>query len=174
MNDRESDLRFGARNHLLVTDDQFVRGSLRPLRGRMADHLRTTTRPWLSMSDAEIFFFDDSDQQHFERLHIPLHQVIFAHEYIDLSGDPHLQSKGHAAEEFIAVALLGALAVRGRLKRQSLEQDNRFLTLVAPEFLTTDEASLGRVQPLKGLPWILIQRDKIRVLLEDEIASSGP
>lgn len=158
----------GTRNHLLLTDELLLRGNLHPLRGRLADHLRRSGGQCLTLEDVELRFLDSGDSQEFVRLHVPTERVVFAHEYVDLASDPHLRVSVVSEARIPAVVMLDSVSLNGEVSRRQLQSDDPFILLRDPRMLTADEEATRRVAPLRGLPWILIGRRHVQVVIEDE------
>jgi len=152
-----------ARNHLLVTRALALKGTVESVVGRLSDHLRSSGRATATVLDAHATWMEDGSQQELPQVFVSLQQVLFAHEYVDMSGDPHLQAmNAPRVKQRYRVVVDGApgLVLLGSMTPPHVEA-SPFIVLDAPEWDGEWANRLENAGTLSNLPYLLINQSRI-------------
>lgn len=153
-----------ARNHLLITPDLAVKGTISRVAGRLSDHLGHFERPMLTVENAEITFFTTFERAETMTMDIAFDHILFAHEYVAMSGDPHLQAmnRGPVPDRYrIVMAGMAELALTARLKNAPTQWKRRFVVVTEPETEDVGGCPPGLTDAIDGLPYLLANRDRV-------------
>jgi hypothetical protein len=159
-------------NHLFLTQRFLVKGTVRTGELRLSSFLNTVRRPWLAVEDATFLEFDRPDRGVAKHLSLRLSDVLLAHEYLDLSGDPLRKSLAQSErDDFSSFAIHFRAPSRfeliGRIRREALEsgQGDEFFVVLDPllrGFEERDgEQAPDEVKALKGLNFAILNRAQV-------------
>ena len=152
------------RNHLLLTPEFSVKGTLARVAGRLSDHLVNHERSHLQVLDAETTFFTTFEKAHAVEAEVARDHVLFAHEYVAMSGDPHLQAMNRApVPDRYRIVMAGAagLSLVARLRNAAPHSERRFLVVTEPEVKDVGGCPPGMIELLSGLPYLLVNRSRV-------------
>ena len=156
------------RNHLLATGSSFVRGLITPTMGRLGDHLRTWQKPFVTVTNAEVRNAFNNEIYEAEQVHVQIDSVVWAHEFVALSGDEH-QRRLYRGEDEVPVRLListpAGLSIDGFQSLASLAQTSRFFVLTIAQAVGASEAAAAHAEVLSSLPYILVNRSAPAVIV---------
>ena len=150
-----------ARNHLIITRDLILQGTIEPVLGRLSDHLRNYERPMLTLGDARATWLQNGAQQELPEVSVSIKRVLLAHEYVDMSGDPHMQAMNatEVGRRYrIVMADVPGLILVGGLKTVP-DARQGFLVLEAPA--VDGEGPEGLLEAVRNLPYLLVNEDLI-------------
>jgi len=156
-----------AKNHLLVTETLAMKGQVANVVGRLADHLGNYERPTLRVEDTETTFFTTFDRVGAAIAEVSRAHILFAHEYVAMSGDPHLQAMDEAqAQDRYRIVVAGApgLSLTACLKNERTQWERRFLVLAEPEIEDVGGCPAGMADSLEGLPYLLVNRERVETI----------
>lgn len=157
-----------ARNHLLITDSHAVSGLVSPVAGRLLNHLRNWSKPRLLVKDALVVHLHTGESETSGEVYLPARSLILAHEYVDLASDPHLRTL-HEPGERISVRLglsgIRGASLRGQMDQTHLDGQAPYFVLHAPKLIAPRDASRDLVETMKNLRYIIVNRDRINLLL---------
>ncbi|MAG57986.1 MAG: hypothetical protein CMJ83_17005 [Planctomycetes bacterium] len=159
------------RNHLLLTESIAAKGDVTPCAGRLVDHLGNSAKPVLNLVNVEITWLLTGETEEVAELVLKLDQVLFAHEYVAMSSDPHLAAMSTEEQiPSVRISMVGASGLRigGRMRNSSLEWQRPFMVMQRPqiELLRDDAARLA--SQLQDLPYLLVNRDRIEAFFVTE------
>ena len=152
-----------ARNHLIVTRDLILKGTIEPVLGRLSDHLRNCEHPMLTLVDARATWLQNGARQELPEVSVSMKRVLLAHEYVDMSGDPHMQAMnatGVGRRYRIVMASLPGLLLVGGLKTLPNARHG-FLVLEEPSVESAGGDTEGVAEAVKDLPYLLVNEDLI-------------
>ena len=165
MNDSDPRYHLGTRNHLFIGEGLLIVGELFPKGERLVDHLNHCATHFVDIHAAELRAGEAVDQS--ERISLRIDAVSLAHEYVGLSGDPHLKQHAEPSTRPAQILLDSPPGVRihGKLRPDQLEGAHRFLVLMEPTAVGLPSAA---AKSLEGLPYLLVNRDRIQCILYPE------
>jgi len=152
-----------ARNHLIVTRDLVLKGTIEPVLGRLSDHLRNYERPMLTLLDAAATWVQSEAEQDLPQVSVAVRRVLLAHEYVDMSGDPHMQAMnatGVGRRYRIVMADLPGLILVGGMKTLPNARHG-FLVLEEPSVDSDGGSPEGLARAVQDLPYLLVNEDLI-------------
>ena len=156
----------GTRNHLLITPEVVCRGVVTPCAGRLADHLRSLGRRELVLRDVT-YAVAGGPKQTAREMQIATSELIAAHEYVALGGDPGQRTRPDpllvVAVRCVILGMRGT-TVAGTIERPALEWQRRFLAVQHPEVAGTTDESRAFADAVRGLPYVLLHRERIEAL----------
>jgi hypothetical protein len=157
------------RNHLLATPRLLARGRVTPLSARLVDHLCGEPRAWFRVEDSEVTEVESGLTYQTPSLFLSTAHVVLAHEYVDLGGDQHLRHMFREKEAVRVRVLLDRLpgiTLLGVMRNGPMAWDRRFVVIQEPR-VEGDSARSGHLATaVNGLPYLLVNRDRIEALYE--------
>lgn len=154
------------RNHLIVTDSLKARGQIRHVPGRLGDFLRAREAPTIRIEDVEVELGPEGEGIPWSSATLNLGHVTFAHEYVDVASDLHLQSSDVTERVPVAV-VLQSLTLRGRMAPQEILTPRRFFSLTEVEVTMAEGDGQWLADAIRSVSWLLINRDRVQAILEE-------
>src|SRR5262249_39502809 len=142
-------------NHLFVTQRFLLKGNVRTGDLRLSSFLNSLRRPWLTLENATLVEFDRPDRVAAKQFSLRLSDVLFAHEYLDLAGDPLRKSLAPSEQDFRTFLLHFRAPCRlemlGKIRREALEsgKGDEFLVSLDPQLRGLAEAEDGNQPPAR-------------------------
>jgi len=166
-------------NHLFLTQRFLVKGNVRTSELRLSSFLNSVRRPWLAVEDATILEFDRPDRVTTKQYALRLSDVVLAHEYLDLSGDPLRKSLAQSErDDFRSFSIHFRAPCRlemvGRIRREALEsgQGDEFFVALDPLLRgfeeKEDEQLPAEVKSLKSLNYAILNRAQVHAFFPYE------
>jgi hypothetical protein len=159
------------RNHLLLTEDYAISGLISPMAGRLVDHLRNVRKPYLSLRDGRVLDLKSRSIESANDVLVTVNSILLAHEYIDAGSDQHLRGI-HAQHKRIPVRLklqgIPQATLQGTLEESGLDWQTPFVVLTKPELDLDGESDSGHQDILRGLAYIIVNRDRINLLIRGQ------
>lgn len=162
-------------NHLFVTARFVVKGTARTGDLRLSSFLNAARRPWLPIDHVTFSDLVTGEKIAARRAMLRLADVLFAHEFLDLAGDPVRKKLAQGqAPDFRMVSSYfrppSRLEMVGRVRRESLDPagSDDFFVVVEPLLRGIDEAQKGELEALKNLPYAIVQRSQLHGYFEYE------
>lgn len=147
-----------ARNHLIITRDLILKGTIDPVAGRLSDHLRNYGGSMLPVFHAQATWLPGGLEQELPQVAVAIRRILLAHEYVDMSGDPHMQAmnaSGVGRRYRIVIADLPGLILLGALKSPPTGREG-FLILDQPEVHDQGDAPTEVADAVRGLPYLIV------------------
>jgi hypothetical protein len=163
-------------NHLFLTQRFLVKGMLRTGELRLSSFLNSVRRPLLALDHVTFVDLQRSDRITAKRATIRLEDVLLAHEYLDLAGDPlrkklaqpELQDHRMVSAYFRAPSRLEVL---GRVRRDVLESASReeFFVVMEPLLRGLEEhEKRDDLRALDDLAYAIVNRTQLHAWFEYE------
>jgi len=155
-----------ARNHLLITSQHVVRGTVVPCPGRLSDVLRRSARRWLPVEDAEItplVSVAQASPRTIPGLRLSRSSVLLAHEYVALGGDRHQRTRDQEVPSLAVTVVfepLPGVTLHGRLREKKLEKEEQLLVLFEAEIAGMGEDARALAATVSGLPYLLVNLER--------------
>ncbi len=161
----------GTRNHVLLTPNLVCRGVVFPCLGRLSDQLRNTVKPTVVMKDVEIRTLPGNERRGASELRLALEEILFAHEYVSLGGDPfRLVEHGRETLRDLSLSFSGlpGIWLRGEGQLPPLDATPRFFVVGMPRLEGSGPLADALRREISGLPYLLVHRDRIAALVVDD------
>lgn len=162
-------------NHLFLTPRFVVKGNARTGDLRLSSFLNSVRRPWLVIDHATLIDTTTQDRIATKQATLRLADVIFAHEYLDLGGDP-LRKKLAQTEQhdFRMLSLYFKAPCRlemlGRVRHDAMDpaQGDDFLVVMEPLVRGFAESDSDEVKALKELTYAIVNRSQVHGFFQYE------
>jgi hypothetical protein len=162
-------------NHLFLTQRFLIKGNVRTGDLRLSSFLNSVRRPWLAVENATLVDLRHPDRVLAKQATIRLADVIFAHEFLDLSGDP-LRKKLAQPEQndFRMLSLFFRAPCRlellGRIRHDALDagQGDDFFVVMEPLLRGFEDKDAAEVQALKNLSYAIVNRAQVDCFFQYE------
>ncbi len=166
-------------NHLFLTPRFLIKGNVRTGDLRLSSFLNAARRPWLALENATVVDLERPDRLAAKQFSVRLADVLLAHEYLDLSGDPLRKSLAQPEpDQFRMFSLyLRApcrLEVLGKIRREALEsgQGDDFFVVLDPLLRGFEESDPAQLPPeakaLKNLSYAILNRAHVHCYFQYE------
>ncbi len=170
-------------NHLLVTQRFLVKGTVRTGDLRLSSFLNAVRRPWLAIENVTFTELVSGEKIVARRATLRLADLLLAHEYLDLAGDPIRKrlAQADAAEgqalprsEYRMVSAWfrapSRLEILGRIRQNVLDAatSDEFFVMQEPLLRGVDEATANLLLPVKDLPYAIVHRAQLHGWFEYE------
>ncbi|HMS18459.1 MAG TPA: hypothetical protein PKA37_16570 [Planctomycetota bacterium] len=156
------------RNHLLLTDRYAISGMISPIAGRLVDHLRTFSKPCLAIRDARVLTLTTGTIETSDEALLTTKSLVLSHEYVDCGSDQHLRTV-HEHYDRVPVRLklegFAQSTLRGYIEASGLDWQTPFLVLKSPELELHGPEDEGHRDVLRGLSYVIVNRDRINLLI---------
>ncbi len=162
-------------NHLFVTARFVVKGTVRTGELRLSSWLNAQRRPWLQVEQATFADLLTGEQVAARRASLRLADVLFAHEFVALQGDP---VRRRLAEEQPADFRMASCWFRaparfellGRVRREVLDPAavDDFFVMREPLLRGGDARDLPALAPCRNLSYAIVQRAQLHGFFEYE------
>src|SRR5262249_11263177 len=159
-----------------VTQRFLVKGNVRTGDLRLSSFLNSVRRPWLTIENATLVDFERPDRVAARQLTLRLADVLFSHEYLDLSGDPLRKSLVQPEQDFRTFSLYFRAPCRlemlGKIRREALEsgQGDDFFVALDPQLRGLDEGDETELPPevtgLKSLSYAILNRAQVHCFFQ--------
>ncbi len=149
------------RNHLLATHSTLVHGLVSPMVGRLGDHLRTYSRPYLTVEDAQVHDLEQGTITRVPSMMLQLEVVLWAHEFVALAGDEHRRKITQPEERGpvrVRFADPRGLECTGLVANTVLSNMSRFFVLLDPVTGAAGPLAEKHADAMRGLHYVLINR----------------
>lgn len=152
-------------NHLFLTQRFLVKGNVRTGDLRLSSFLNSVRRPWLAIEGATLIDLRNPDRIYSKAVTLRLDDVIFAHEFLDLAGDP--LRKSLALPEKNGFRMLSLyfrapcrLEMLGRARHDAVEAGpgDDFFVVMEPLLRGFDEKDPAELQALKNMTYAIVNR----------------
>jgi hypothetical protein len=166
-------------NHLFLTQRFLVKGNVRTGELRLSSFLNAQRRSWVAIENATIVDLEREDRVVAKQLSLRRDDVVFAHEYLDLSGDPLRKSLAQQEQDDYRMFSLYFRApcrfeMLGKVRRDVLEsgQGDEFFVVMDPllrGFAERDpEQHAAEVKGLKSLSYAILNRAQVHCFFQYE------
>lgn len=162
-------------NHLFVTARFVVKGSVRTGDLRLSSFLNAVRRPWLQVENVTFSDLASGEKVSAHRAMVRLADVLFAHEFLDLAGDPIRKQLAQAeSPDFRMVSSWFRAPARfemvGRVRREALDpsSSDEFFVVLEPLLRGGADESARELEALKNLPYAIVQRAQLHAWFEYE------
>jgi hypothetical protein len=162
-------------NHLFLTQRFLIKGNVRTGDLRLSSFLNSVRRPWLTIDQATLIDLRHPDRVLIKQMTVRLADVIFGHEFLDLSGDPLRRSLAQQeSNDFRMLSVFFRAPCRlemlGRIRHESLEsgQGDEFFVVMEPLLRGFEDKDAAEVQALKNLPYAIVNRAQVDCFFQYE------
>ncbi len=160
---------------LLATDDVLIRGHVETGGRRLSDFLNATPRTFLEVHEAGVTAHGAVETVRYDSLLVKLDEVLLAHELVEAGGDQVLKALADAERDLAGIRLELAcrrrITVSGRVPQRLFAREDlgssRFIVVDAPEVDGVPPG--GGAGPLRGLPYLIVNRTRIALALRTPI-----
>jgi hypothetical protein len=154
------------RNHLLATESLVIRGLVAPLVERLGDYLRNEHRHFLPVMNAEVRDLATGNVTSAESLRVGVDAILWAHEFVALTGDDFRRRHHEAIDERSVVVTLDrpeGLTIAGS-QAVSWAQDARFFVVRRPKAEGRSEVAARHAEIIATLPYLLVRRGAVALI----------
>jgi hypothetical protein len=162
-------------NHLFLTQRFLVKGNVRTGDLRLSSFLNSVRRPWLSIENATLIDLRLPDRVFAKTTTLRLADVILAHEFLDLAGDPLRRSL--AVQEQNDFRMLSIyfrapcrLEMLGRARHDAVDAGtgDEFFVVMEPLLRGFDDKDAADVQALKNMNYAIVNRRQVHCFFQYE------
>jgi hypothetical protein len=147
------------RNHLIATEHVVVRGLVSPLACRLGDHLRSVTRHFITVVDAEVRTVLTDQVTTADLVRVGVERILWAHEFVALSGDDFRRRHKEAGQEnpvIITMDRPAGLVIAGWQTDSAASQDLSFFVVKKPRPEASTPLGLKHAELMAPLSWVLL------------------
>jgi len=162
-------------NHLFMTQRFLVKGNVRTGDLRLSSFLNSARRPWLTIESASLIDLRHPDRVFTKAVTLRLADVIFAHEFLDLAGDPlrrslALPEKNDFRMLSIYFRAPCRLEMLGRARHDAVEAGtgDDFFVVMEPLLRGFDDKDGADAQALKNIPYAIVNRQQVHCYFQYE------
>jgi len=162
-------------NHLFLTQRFLVKGNVRTGELRLSSFLNSVRRPLLDVDNITMIDLERGDRIVARRATVRLADVLLAHEFLDLAGDPLRKRLAQPeSSEFRMVSVYfrapSRLELLGRVRHDVFEpvQGDDFFVVMEPLVRGFDEKLAADAEQLKSLTYAIVNRSQIHCYFEYE------
>ncbi|MSR45777.1 MAG: hypothetical protein EXS13_01700 [Planctomycetes bacterium] len=162
-------------NHLFVTPRFVVKGTVRSGALRLSSFLNAARRPWLTIDEVTFTDLESGEKISARRATLRLADVLFAHEFLDLGGDPVRRKLAQSeTPDFRMVSAWfrapARLEIVGRARREALDPaaTDDFFVLLEPLLRGIVPSQAAALEPCKNLSYAIVQRSQLHGYFEYE------
>lgn len=162
-------------NHLFLTQRFLVKGNVRTGELRLSSFLNSVRRPWLTIESATLIDLRSPDKVFTKAFTLRLADVIFAHEFLDLAGDPLRKSLAVPEKnDFRMLSLYFRAPCRlemlGRARHESVEAatGDEFFVVMDPLLRGFDDKDAEDVRSLKNMNYAIVNRRQVHCFFQYE------
>lgn len=162
-------------NHLFVTPRLVVKGTVRTGELRLSSWLNAARRPWLQIEQATFVDLASGEKVAARRASLRLADVLFAHEFLDLGGDPVRRKLAQSeSADFRMVSCWfrapSRLELVGRVRREALDPaaTEEFFVVLEPLLRGGEAREQPALEPCRHLRYAIVQRSQLHGFFEYE------
>jgi len=162
-------------NHLFLTQRFLVKGNVRTGDLRLSSFLNSVRRPWLAIENATLIDLRQPDRVFAKTTTLRLEDVVLAHEFLDLAGDP--LRKSLAVQEQNEFRMLSVyfrapcrLELLGRARHDAVDAGtgDEFFVVMEPLLRGFDDKDSADVQSLKNMTYAIVNRRQVHCFFQYE------
>jgi hypothetical protein len=162
-------------NHLFLTQRFLVKGNVRTGDLRLSSFLNSVRRPWLAIENATLIDLRQPDRVFAKTTTLRLEDVVLAHEFLDLAGDP--LRKSLAVQEQNEFRMLSVyfrspcrLELLGRARHDAVDAGtgDEFFVVMEPLLRGFDDKDATDVQALKNMNYAIVNRRQVHCFFQYE------
>jgi hypothetical protein len=164
------------RNHLLATEHVVVRGLVSPLVGRLADHLRTCRRSFVTVTNAEVRTLITDHVTTADLVRVGIDTIVWAHEFVALSGDDFRRRHHEVDAEHPVILTMDrpdGLTLSGWQPDITATQDLDFFVVKKPRAEGATPLAMRHAQIIEPLPYVLVNHRAPAVIVPGQEARHG-
>ncbi len=162
-------------NHLFVTPRFVVKGTVRSGELRLSSYLNAQRRPWLTIDHVTFSDFSGREKVTARRAQLRLADVLFAHEFLDLAGDPVRKKLAQTEARDYRMVSHGfrapsRLELVGRVRRDLLDpaSNDDFFVAMEPLLRGFEGSDAAELEPIKNLSYAIVARSQLHAFFEYE------
>jgi hypothetical protein len=162
-------------NHLFVTARFVVKGTVRTGDLRLSSWLNAQRRPWIQVEQTTFADLVTGEQVAARRASLRLGDVLFAHEFVALQGDPVRRRLAEERPDDFRMASCwfrapACFELLGRVRREALDPAaaDEFFVMREPLLRGGDARDRPVLEPCRNLSYAIVQRAQLHGFFEYE------